>query len=62
MPPEEVQMDKADDDRRLDRGVTVASKVMSSEAAVASACENDSTVRTFGDDAPPPDETRLMLL
>ena len=63
VPPDDVQMDKADDDRRLDRGVTSGSTNSSSAAAdVALACENDSTVRILGDRGVPADDARLMLL
>jgi cobalamin biosynthesis protein CbiD len=58
-------MDKADDERRLDRGVTVGSIASSStaaEAAVAIKCEKDSTVRILGDAGAAPDATRRMQL
>ena len=64
VPPEDVQMDKADDERRLDRGVTVGSIASSSsaaEAAVAIKCEKDSTVRILGDEGAPPDATRRIF-
>ena len=65
VPPDDVQMDRAEDERRLDRGVTVGSIASSSTAAgaaVAIKCEKDSTVRTLGDKGAPPDVTRRMLL
>ena len=65
VPPDDVQMDRAEDDRRLERGVAAGSIVSSStaaEAAVAIKCEKDSTVRTLGDKGAPPDVTRRMLL
>jgi hypothetical protein len=65
VPPEDVQMDKAEDERRLDRGVTVGSIASSSTAAgaaVAIKCEKDSTVRILGDEGAPPDATRRMQL
>ena len=65
VPPDDVQMDRAEDERRLERGVAAGSIVSSSTAAeevVAIKCEKDSTVRTLGDKGTPPDVTRRMLL
>jgi hypothetical protein len=61
VPPDEVHTDKADDVRRLERGVATGSRALLSAAAVAK-FEKDSIVRDLGDDMPPLDEVRLMLL